>query len=111
MTSQKPGIRESRLFNRDVIHEIQRAAETGLYDIRGFGAKRQMPHFDDLLFLWASVSRYPLEGYRERCDTNVTLGAVNAEEPIEIDIPITIAGMSFGALSANAKEALGRGAS
>ena len=111
MTSQKPGIRESRLFNRDVIHEIQRAAETGLYDIRGFGAKRQMPHFDDLLFLGASVSRYPLEGYRERCDTNVTLGAVNAEEPIEIDIPITIAGMSFGALSANAKEALGRGAS
>ena len=111
MTSQKPGIRESRLFNRDVIHEIQRAAETGLYDIRGFGAKRRMPHFDDLLFLGASVSRYPLEGYRERCDTNVTLGAVNAEEPIEIDIPITIAGMSFGALSANAKEALGRGAS
>lgn len=111
MTSQRPGIRESRLFNRDVIHEIQRAAETGIYDIRGFGAKRELPHFDDLLFLGASVSRYPLEGYRERCDTNVTLGAVNAEEPIEIDIPITIAGMSFGALSANAKEALGRGAS
>ena len=28
-----------------------------------------------------------------------------------LDIPITIAGMSFGALGANAKEALGRGAS
>ena len=111
MTRQNPGIRESRLFNRDVIHEIQRAAETGIYDIRGFGAKRQLPHFDDLLFLGASVSRYPLEGYRERCDTNVTLGTVNAEKPIEIDIPITIAGMSFGALSVNAKEALGRGAS
>ena len=111
MTSQKPGLRESSLFNRDVIHEIQRAAETGIYDIRGFGAKRPMPHFDDLLFLGASVSRYPLEGYRERCDTNVTLGARNAERPIEIDIPITIAGMSYGALSANAKEALGRGAS
>lgn len=111
MTSQKPGMRESSLFNRDVIHEIQRAAETGIYDIRGFGAKRPLPHFDDLLFLGASVSRYPLEGYRERCDTNVTLGALNAEKPVEIDIPITIAGMSFGALSANAKEALGRGAS
>jgi len=111
MTSQNPGSRESSLFNRDVIHEIQRAAETGVYDIRGFGAKRPLPHFDDLLFLGASVSRYPLEGYRERCDTNVTLGALNAEKPVEIDIPITIAGMSFGALSANAKEALGRGAS
>ena len=111
MTSQKPGLRESSLFNRDVIHEIQRAAETGKYNIRGFGAKRPLPHFDDLLFLGASVSRYPLEGYRERCDTNVTLGAQNADKPMEIDIPITIAGMSFGALSANAKEALGRGAS
>ena len=111
MTNQKPGLRESSLFNRDVIHEIQRAANTGIYDVRGFGAKRPLPHFDDLLFLGASVSRYPLEGYRERCDTNVILGALHAEKPIEIDIPITIAGMSFGALSANAKEALGRGAS
>jgi glutamate synthase domain-containing protein 2 len=111
MTNQKPGLRESSLFNRDVIHEIQRAASTGIYDIRGFGAKRPLPHFDDLLFLGASMSRYPLEGYRERCDTNVILGALHAEKPIEIDIPITIAGMSFGALSANAKEALGRGAS
>src|SRR3546814_1222645 len=44
------------------------------YDIRGAGAKRRVPHFDDLLFLGASVSRYPLEGYRERCDTDVWLG-------------------------------------
>ena len=46
-----------------------------------------MPHFDDLLLLGASVSRYPLEGYRERCDTDVRLGtwpagaAVRAEDP------------------------------
>ena len=33
-----------------------------------------LPHFDDLLFLGASMSRYPLEGYRERCDTDVVLG-------------------------------------
>ena len=70
-----------------------------------------MPHFDDLLFLGASMSRYPLEGYRERCDTDVMLGARHAAKPLHLDIPITIAGMSFGALSAPAKEALGRGAS
>jgi glutamate synthase domain-containing protein 2 len=69
-----------------------------------------VPHFDDLLLLGASVSRYPLEGYRERCNTAVTLGTRYAKNPIELDIPITIAGMSFGALSAQAKEALGRGA-
>ena len=105
------GLRESATFDRNVIHEIQRAAETGIYDIRGWGAKRPLPHFDDLLFLGASMSRYPLEGYRERCDTDVTLGDRNAKYPLHLDIPITIAGMSFGALSGQAKEALGRGAS
>ena len=111
MTTQDPGLHESYLFNRDVIHEIQRAATEGIYDIRGSGAKRYLPHFDDLVFLGASMSRYPLEGYRERCDTNVVLGTRYAKKPIELKIPITVAGMSFGALSAQAKEALGRGAS
>ncbi len=103
--------RESYLFDRATIADIQRAASNGIYKIRGFGAKRKVPHFDDLVFLGASVSRYPLEGYRETCGTNVDLGTRFAEKPLSIDIPITIAGMSFGSLSANAKEALGRGAS
>src|SRR5918995_6946922 len=104
-------LRESASFPESVIAEIQRAAREGLYDIRGFGAKRRLPTFDDLVFLGASVSRYPLEGYRERCDTDVVLGGRNASKPLHLKIPITIAGMSFGALSAPAKEALGRGAS
>ena len=79
-----PGLRESYLYDRNVIAEIQRAAREGIYDIRGFGAKRRLPHFDDLLFLGASMSRYPLEGYRERCDTTVTLGARHAEQPLEL---------------------------
>jgi len=104
-------MRPSATFDTATIAEIQRAADEGIYAIRGFGAKRRVPHFDDLLFLGASMSRYPLEGYREACGTDVVLGARHAEQPIHLDIPVTIAGMSFGALSANAKEALGRGAS
>ena len=102
---------QSSTFSQSVNAEIRRAAATGIYDIRGGGAKRKVPHFDDLLFLGASISRYPLEGYREKCETKVTLGTRFAKNPIEIDIPITIAGMSFGSLSGGAKEALGRGAS
>jgi glutamate synthase domain-containing protein 2 len=101
---------QSATFTPAVNAEIRRAAATGIYDIRGGGTKRSVPHFDDLLFLGASISRYPLEGYREKCATNVTLGTRFAKKPIELDIPITIAGMSFGALSGQAKEALGRGA-
>lgn len=103
--------RESWTFSSEVNSEIRRAAATGIYDIRGGGAKRKLPHFDDLLLLGASMSRYPLEGYREKCNTSVTLGDRFSKKPLTLDIPITIAGMSFGALSGNAKEALGRGAS
>ena len=103
--------RKSATFDDISISEIRRAAATGIYDIRGAGAKRKVPHFDDLLFLGASISRYPLEGYREKCATDVMIGTRFAKKPIALKIPITIAGMSFGSLSAQAKEALGRGAS
>src|ERR1700734_2941684 len=103
--------RFSATLDPDAIAESQRAAATGIYDIRGGGAKRKLPHFDDLLFLGASISRYPLEGYREKCGADVVLGSRFAKNPIHLKPPVTIAGMSFGALSSAAKEALGRGAS
>jgi len=103
--------RISHTFDAYTNSEIRRAAETGIYDIRGGGSKRNLPSFDDLLFLGASISRYPLEGYREACNTKVILGDRFSSNPLNLEIPITIAGMSFGALSAQAKEALGRGAS
>ena len=102
--------RKSATFDDYTLSEIRRAAATGIYDIRGGGAKRTLPGLDDLLFLGASMSRYPLEGYRENCGTEVVLGTRFAKNPLRLKIPITIAGMSFGSLSAQAKEALGRGA-
>jgi len=111
MANDPRNIRPAATFPPHVIAEIQRAADEGMYDIRGFGARRQVPGFDDLILLGASMSRYPLEGYREACGTDVVLGDRFAKKPVELKIPITIAGMSFGALGANAKDALGRGAS
>jgi len=97
-------------FSPDVMANIHHTADVGHYPIRGLGAKRSLPTFDDLVFLTASASRYPLEGYRERCDTRTVLGGAHGAQPLDLAIPITIAGMSFGALSAHAKEALGRAA-
>lgn len=102
---------ESWGYDRATLDYIHAAAQRGLYEIRGLGAKRRVPHFDDLLFLGASLSRYPLEGYREKCSSRTVLGTRFAEKPLVLDTPVTIAGMSFGALSANVKEALGRAAS
>ncbi len=109
--SSSPGHQEENAsYNHNVLAYIHQAAERGVYDIRGLGAKRRVPSFDDLVFLTASASRYPLEGYREKCTTKTVLGTQHAERPIELDIPITIAGMSFGSISANVKEAIGRAA-
>ena len=100
----------SASFDRGIINYIRQAAERGIYDIRGMGAKRPVPNFDDLIFLTASASRYPLEGYREACHLETVLGTRYAKQPVVLQSPITIAGMSFGALSANVKEALGKAA-
>jgi glutamate synthase domain-containing protein 2 len=114
MASNTPNVRihaeESASYNSHTLAYIHQAAERGIYDIRGLGAKRHLPTFDDLVFLTASASRYPLEGYREKCVTKTVLGTRCAERPIELETPITIAGMSFGSISANAKEAIGRAA-
>jgi glutamate synthase domain-containing protein 2 len=104
------GWARNHTFGPDTVARVHEMADTGRYPIRGLGARRQLPTFDDLVFLTASVSRYPLEGYRERCTTRTELGGRHGAAPIQLDIPITIAGMSFGALSASAKEALGRAA-
>jgi glutamate synthase domain-containing protein 2 len=103
----QPSREESWGYDNRMIRYIQNASAHGLYEIRGLGAKRRLPHFDDLVFLGASLTRYPLEGYREKCITKTVLGTRFAKKPIELDIPITIAGMSFGSLSANVKEAIG----
>src|SRR5258706_14789149 len=74
-TDEPPPLRRSATFPPEVAAEIQRAADQGIYDIRGFGAPRKLPSFDDLVLLGASISRYPLQGYRGRRAPNVTLRA------------------------------------
>jgi glutamate synthase domain-containing protein 2 len=102
----------SGTFQPGVIDEIQRKAATGIYEIRGYGTLRQRrwATFDDLTFLPCSLTRIPLEGYREKCSTKTILGTRHAQKPIELEIPIMITGMSWGALSLNAKTALAKGA-
>src|SRR3989441_654147 len=106
-------LQPSGIFPPVVIEDIQTKAETGLYRIRGYGTLRQRrwATFDDLTFLPCSLTRIPLEGYREKCSTTTVLGKRYAPKPIALDIPVMITGMSWGALSYNAKVALARGAS
>ncbi len=106
-------LQTSRLWSPEVVEDIQAKAELGRYRIQGFSTlrKRHWPIFDDLVFIPCSLTRIPLEGYREKCSTKTVLGARFAKKPIEVEIPVMITGMSFGALSYNAKVALARAAS
>ncbi len=108
-----PSPREtSGTFTPAVIEDIQIKAELARYRIRGFGSlrPRKWATFDDLTFVPATLTRIPLEGYREACSTRTVLGTRFASRPLELEIPLMVTGMSFGALSRNAKSALSRGA-
>jgi glutamate synthase domain-containing protein 2 len=108
----RPLLRSSGTYTPEVIEAIQSKAELGRYRIRGFGTlrERRWATFDDLTFIPCTLTRIPLEGYREKCATKTVLGTRFAKKPIELDIPIMITGMSWGALSYNAKVALAQGA-
>ena len=99
------------IFTPEVINDIHMKAELGRYRMRGFSMFKQIPHWDELMFMPGTLTRFVIEGYREKCETKTVLGARFAKKPIELDIPVYITGMSFGALSLEAKMALAKGAS
>jgi hypothetical protein len=104
-------LKHSHIYPPDVMADIQTKAQVGHYRIRGFGMlrRRNWATFDDLSFVPCGLTRIPLEGYCEKCSTKTVLGARFAAKPLELDIPIMVAGMSWGALSLNAKAAFARG--
>ena len=101
----------SKIFTPEVINDIHMKAELGRYRMRGFSMFKKIPHWDELVFLPGTLTRFVIEGYREKCETKTILGGRFAQKPIELDIPVYITGMSFGALSLEAKMALAKGAS
>jgi methylamine---glutamate N-methyltransferase subunit C len=105
-----PVIRPSRVWSPETIEDIQTKAQLGRYRMQGFSTHRRVTGFEDLTFVPCTLSRVPLEGYREKCETRTVLGTRFATNPVVLDRPITIAGMSYGALSRHAKQALGRAA-
>jgi glutamate synthase domain-containing protein 2 len=100
---------QSQIFTPEVMDDIHIKAELGRYRMRGFSLFKKIPHWDDLTFLPGTLTRFVIEGYREKCLTETIIGP-KAKRPLVLDIPVYITGMSFGALSFEAKIALARGA-
>ena len=90
-----------------VIDEIRTIAETGKSIGSAMETQMHVPAFDDILVLGAQLGRFPLA---DDADVNIrTVIGKKAERPMELDMPIFVSHMSFGALSGNAKIALSKG--
>ena len=94
------------------IHELARDGLTKLGHHGEMGAmgvpRKDLPHWDDIQILPAQMARKPLLDDRPVA-TSITIGP-RALKPLQLDIPLLVSDMSFGALSEEAKVALARGA-
>ncbi len=78
----------SNIFTPEVINDIHVKSELGRYRMRGFSMFKPIPHWDQLMFLPGTLTRFVIEGYREKCETKTVLGARFAKHPLELDIPV-----------------------
>ena len=97
------------------VGEIHELAVNGLSRLGHHGPmaamgvpRSQLPSWDGLQFVTAELARRPLLD-DDPVGTDVIIGP-NAARPLRLDIPLFVSDMSFGALSAEAKIALARGA-
>jgi glutamate synthase domain-containing protein 2 len=90
--------------------EIEMRAAQGATLERPLGSSLRMSPWETLMFSPVHLHRFPVESM-EQINMGVTIGP-QAKRPLKLDIPIFIAGMSYGsALSVTAKVALARAAS
>ncbi len=99
----------------DAVAFIRQLADTGLKSTGHHGPveamgvpRRDLPRWDDLQFVTAQLARLPLLD-EAPVSTSLVIGPC-AARPLELDIPLFVSDMSFGALSPEAKVALSRGA-
>ena len=83
-----------KIFTPEVINDIHIKSELGRYRMRGFSLFKKIPHWDDLTFLPGTLTRFVIEGYREKCETKTVIGP-RAKRPMVLDIPVYVTGMSL----------------
>jgi glutamate synthase domain-containing protein 2 len=96
------------VWSKEALEEIRYKAAVGKHRIRGCGTPQRFPNFDDLMVLPSQLTRMSIDTYREDCKTQTVLGSRHARKPLVIETPIMISGMSYGALSKEAKIALAK---
>jgi methylamine---glutamate N-methyltransferase subunit C len=103
-TPEEPTVARIHALARDGLSKLGHHGEMGAMGV----PRKDLPHWDDIQVLPAQLARKPLLD-EVPVSTTVTIGP-RAAKPLQLDIPLFVSDMSFGALSEEAKTALARGA-
>ena len=93
-------------MNQEEIKKIQERTKK-IPVFSGRSDKWKKNNFEDLVFLPAQLSKRPVDYFQEAISAKTILGRFS-KKPIELETPILIGAMSFGALSREAKTALAK---
>ena len=103
-TPEEPTVARIHALARDGLSKLGHHGEMGSMGV----PRKDLPHWDDIQVLPAQMARKPLLDHVPVA-TSVTIGP-SAAKPLQLDIPLFVSDMSYGALSEEAKTALSRGA-
>ncbi len=103
-TPEEPTVARIHELARDGLSKLGHHGEMGAMGV----PRKDLPHWDDIQILPAQMARKPLLD-DQPVATGVVIGP-RAKKPLQLDIPLFVSDMSFGALSEEAKTALARGA-
>ncbi len=93
-------------MDQDWVKEIQKRVK-GIPIASGRSKKWGKVNFEDLVFVPAQLFKRPVDYHREEIISKTIVGK-SSKKPIELETPIIIGAMSFGALSREAKIALSK---
>ncbi len=97
----------SDYWNAKVQEDIFIKAQIGRYRIRGYGGARELPHLSDLAFRKDLSSAGNDLSVLSRVEMATEIGGINGANPLKLSMPVMVAPMSYGALSASTKRAIG----
>ena len=103
-TPEEPTVARIHALAKDGLSKLGHHGEMGAMGV----PRKDLPHWDDIQILPAQLAHKPLLDDIDVA-TSVTIGP-RAAKPLQLEIPLFVSDMSYGALSEEAKTALSRGA-
>lgn len=97
----------SDYWNPKIQEDLYIKSQIGRYRIRGYGGARPLPHLSDLAFRKDLSQAGSDANVISKIKMRTEIGGINGAQPLKLSMPVMIAPMSYGALSASTKRAIG----